>query len=141
MKQDPLTRSTKPRVLLAEDDPDQSEMLSETLEDEGYTVDTAFSGDAAFGKLQHNHYDLIILDIRMPGIDGTKVLRQFRKLERGYHVPVIIVSAFATEADVKRYKELGADTSFSKPYEMDQLLASVSSFVPSSKTNGRSHDD
>lgn len=136
MKQDPLTRSIKPRVLLAEDDPDQSEMLCETLEDEGYTVDTAFSGDAAFGKLLHNQYDLIILDIRMPGIDGGTVLRQFRKVEIGLHVPVIVVSAFATEADVKRYKELGANASFSKPYEMDTLLAAVASFVPPAKKNG-----
>ena len=51
MKQDPLTRSIKPRVLLAEDDPDQSEMLCETLEDEGYTVDTAFSDPLTAGAL------------------------------------------------------------------------------------------
>lgn len=137
MLQDPLVRSLKPMVLLAEDDPDQSEMLSEILQREGYVVDTAYSGDAALHKLLNNPYDLIVLDIRMPGMDGGTVLRQFRKHETSGHVPVIVVSAFATEADVARYKTYGADASFSKPYEIDELLAAVAALVPSAKEHGR----
>jgi len=140
-KTDPLSRSIQPSVLLAEDDPDQSEMLSDVLTDEGYTVDAAYSGDTAFSKLMNNHYDLIILDIRMPGMDGMTVLRQYRKQEeKGRHIPVIVVSAFATERDIERYRQSGANLSFSKPYGMDELLSAISSFVPAAKRhdgNGR----
>ena len=130
MQQDPLVRSLKPAVLLAEDDPDQSEMLCDILQDEGYAVDAAYSGDTAFHKLTNNRYDLIVLDIRMPGMDGSTVLRQFRKHETNGHIPVIVVSAFATEADIQRYKAYGADASFSKPYDIDELLAAVESLAP-----------
>jgi DNA-binding response OmpR family regulator len=120
--------------------PDQSEMLSDALTDEGYTVDAAYSGDAAFNKLTSNHYDLIVLDIRMPGMDGVSVLREFRKKEKNSHVPVIVVSAFATSSDIERYRQTGADLSFSKPYAIDDLLGAIASFVPAMKVhqkNGR----
>jgi CheY-like chemotaxis protein len=138
MKPDPLTRSIRPTVLLAEDDPDQSEMLSDTLEEEGYTVDSAFSGDAAHNKLLHNQYDLVILDIRMPGMDGATVLRHFRKNEQpsGKHIPVIVVSAFATRQDVERYKQYGADASFAKPYDMNELISAIANFVPPARVGG-----
>ena len=137
MLQDPLTRSANPTVLLAEDDPDQSEMLSDILQHEGYAVDAAYSGDVAYRKLLHNSYDLIIFDIRMPGMDGGMVLRQYRKQETQSRVPIVVVSAFATDADIQRYKAYGADASFSKPYEIDELLATLTVLAPAAKVNVR----
>ena len=125
MIHDPLIRSIRPTVLLAEDDPDQSEMLSEILDAEGFNVDTAFSGDAALHKLRDHKYDLLILDIRMPGANGQEVLRQFRMGEKGGHTPVVIVSAFATEPEMRKYRLDGADDIFSKPYDIHELLAAV----------------
>lgn len=129
----PLTSVGQPMILLAEDDPDQSEMLAEALRDEGYLVDAAFSGDTANQKLQHHQYDLIILDIRMPGMDGEAVLKQLRTREITAKVPVFVVSAFATETDMRRYAASGATGSFAKPYELDELLAHIAKFVPGKK--------
>ena len=120
---------TKPTILLAEDDPDQSDMLKETLEDEGYAVDTAFSGEAAFHKLLHHDYQLAIMDVRMPGMSGLDVLKQLRLRENGHHLPVVMVSAFATAADLKRYRAQGADAVFAKPYNLDQLLQTIAELV------------
>ena len=125
MIHDPLIRSNRPTILLAEDDPDQSEMLSDALDAEGFNVDTAFSGDAALHKLINRTYDLLILDVRMPGVQGSELLRRFRKGETKGHTPVIIVSAFATEPEMRKYRLDGADDSFSKPFEIPELIAAI----------------
>src|SRR3569623_180185 len=101
----PLSSNGKPVILLVEDDPDQSDMLREALEDEGYRVETAFSGDVALRKLFQHEYALVLLDIRMPGLDGVTVLKRYRKEKIGNHAPVIVVSAFATDADLITYRE------------------------------------
>ena len=130
MYKNPLTlKQEKPRLLFAEDDPDQSEMMTEALQDAGYIVDTAFSGEAAERKLRRNKYDLIVLDVRMPGVDGVTLLRRIRKHEQGARVPVIMASAFATDRDLEHYKEIGADTGFSKPYETSDLVNAVATLL------------
>lgn len=123
-----IERPVKPVVLIAEDDPDQSDMLREILLDEGYAVETAFSGDVAIRKMLRQPYALVILDIRMPGIDGTQVLRQFRR--ENPNAPVVIVSAFATQADMERYKSYGANASLAKPYDIDELLDLLAKWAP-----------
>lgn len=125
------SRDADPIILLAEDDPDQSDMLKDTLQDEGYVVETAFSGDVAYQKLLDYTYALIILDIRMPGLNGGTVLKALRLKKSKSEAPVIIVSAFATEADMERYRVDGANASLSKPYDIEELLALVASFIPS----------
>ena len=110
-------------VLVAEDDPDQSDMVRDVLVDEGYAVETVFSGEAALKKLLKKPYNLVILDIRMPGLDGASVLKQFRQQNKD--VPVVVVSAFATEADMQKYRSYGADGCLSKPYEVHELLSLV----------------
>jgi DNA-binding response OmpR family regulator len=125
-----LNPPQQPTILIAEDDPDQSDMLRETLQEEGYTVETAFSGDVAYRKLLERHYDLVILDIRMPGLDGATVLKAYRLKHKLEEAPVLIVSAFATEPDVKRYRAAGANACLSKPYSIDELLSVVAFLIP-----------
>ena len=120
----------KARILLAEDDPDQSDMLRDALQDEGYEVHTAFSGDMAFSKLTDHSYDLVLLDIRMPGLNGGTVLKALRLKKTKLEAPVIILSAFATEADMKRYRADGANAAISKPYDMNELLQLVAQLIP-----------
>ncbi|HYG76882.1 MAG TPA: response regulator transcription factor [Planctomycetota bacterium] len=120
---------SRPKILIAEDDPDQSEMLSDVLKDSGYEVDCALRGDDAFRKLSERRYDLIILDIRMPGLNGGTVLKAFRLKNSLPRTPVIVVSAFASGADKARYKKDGADMSFSKPYELNELLQGISALL------------
>ena len=120
-----LSINDKPVVLLAEDDPDQSDMLSEALQDEGYCVDAAFSGDTALKKLFQHDYAVVLMDIRMPGLDGITVLKKYRKEKAGRQSPVLVVSAFATDSELKQYQQVGADGGFSKPYDLNVLLAAV----------------
>lgn len=125
-----LDLRTRPTILLAEDDPDQSDMLRDVLEDEGYHVETAFSGDVAYQKLLDKKYDLIMLDIRMPGLNGGTVLKAFRQRNANPHVPVVVVTAFATEPDMLRYRGDGADACISKPYDMNELVNLVERLAP-----------
>jgi len=122
--------STAPAILIAEDDPDQSDMLKDILEHEGFRVETAFSGDVAYAKLIGHSYDLVILDIRMPGLNGGTVLKTYRASGANHHVPIIIVSAFATEADMQRYKADGANASLAKPYDIQELLDLIGQLLP-----------
>jgi len=126
----PLEQNTRRVALIAEDDPDQSDMLRDTLQDEGYTVDTAFSGDVAYQKLLNHKYDLVILDIRMPGLNGGTVLKALRLKKSKAELPVIILSAFATETDMRRYRADGANAALAKPYEINELLSVIACLVP-----------
>ena len=121
--------SGQPAILLAEDDPDQSDMLREVLEDEGYRVETAFSGDAALHKLEQHTYALIILDIRMPGLDGSGVLKACRKMEHRKTAPIIVVSAFASGTELQQYRAEGAAASLAKPYAIEELLSIIASLA------------
>jgi len=126
----PLEQNTRRVALIAEDDPDQSDMLRDTLQDEGFTVDTAFSGDVAYQKLLNHKYDLVILDIRMPGLNGGTVLKALRLKKSKAELPVIILSAFATETDMRRYRADGANAALAKPYEINELLSVIACLVP-----------
>jgi len=120
----PLTHHRRV-ILIAEDDVDQSDMLRETLEEEGYSVDTAFAGDSALKKLLEHDYGLILLDIRMPGLDGVSVLRRYQKERSGKKAPVVVLSAFATAAELASHCKAGAAAAYAKPYELNALLASI----------------
>ena len=107
-------------ILLAEDDPDQSDMLRESLEEEGYAVETAFSGNVALRRLGDRRYAAAIMDVRMPGIHGSTILSVFKALD--LKTPVIMVSAFITPEDMEKYKRDGAAASFSKPLDVPRLM-------------------
>jgi DNA-binding response OmpR family regulator len=132
-----LRTASQPTVLLAEDDPDQSDSLRETLEDEGYAVETAFSGDTALQKLLARKYDVVILDVRMPGLDGATVLRQLRQCPEKAGLPVVLVSAFASEADMQRYRAQGANASFAKPFDVKELLVTIATLRAGKRRSGR----
>jgi DNA-binding response OmpR family regulator len=129
-----LNTNTQRVALIAEDDPDQSDMLRDALQDEGFTVETAFSGDVAYDKLLNHRYDLVILDIRMPGLCGSTVLKALRQKKNKTELPVLVMSAFATDADMKRYYEAGANAALAKPYEIDDLLKVIARLVPKGAT-------
>ncbi len=119
---DPLTDTPEREVvLLAEDDPDQSDMLRELLEAHGYVVETAFSGDVALRRLTAKTYTAAVMDGRMPGLHGGTVLKACRALNR--KTPIVMVSAFATPADKERFQRDGAVASFSKPLKVAELLS------------------
>lgn len=111
------------RLLLVEDDPLLGDGLQRALRADGYTVDWVDRGDQVLGALEREHFDLVLLDVGLPGLDGVQVLKKLRGGENP--VPVIIVSARDTLDDRIRGLDAGADDYLTKPFETDELRARI----------------
>lgn len=109
------------RILLVEDDPLLASGLLEALRRAGYTVEHVGDGRAAVAALAHNEFDLMVLDLGLPRLDGTEVLKSLRAM--GNALPVLILSARDATRDRILGLDLGADDYLVKPFELDELLA------------------
>ena len=109
------------RILLVEDDPQLGESLEAALRLEQYAVDWLRSGDPVRAALQATPYDLVILDLGLPGVPGMQVLRQLRRDK--HLLPVLLLTARNTLADKIDGLDSGADDYLAKPFEMDELFA------------------
>ena len=107
---------TKKRVLLVDDHPKLANFVRIALKGAGFEVTTASSGQEGLEFVRSNHFDVILLDIRMPDMNGFEVLREIRRFSR---TPVIAFSA--TLEYSTRALESGANAFLSKPFKMDQL--------------------
>lgn len=114
------------RILVVEDDVSVNEMITEYLEKENYTVISAFEGEEGLNFFLNQSFDLVILDIMMPKLNGIDVLKRIR-LENT--VPVLIVSAKDTDAEKVIGLELGADDYLTKPFSMIELSARVKAAI------------
>jgi DNA-binding response OmpR family regulator len=110
------------KILVVEDDLEINKLVSEHLQREGYLVDSVFSGEDAFLNLAMGYYQMVILDIMMPKIDGYEVLRKIRQKS---NTPVLILSAKSQETDKIIGLGLGADDYMTKPFGMGELTARV----------------
>ncbi|AKG35623.1 response regulator transcription factor [Paenibacillus durus] len=110
------------QILVVEDDLEICQLVAHALVKEGYRVDTVHNGADTFHRFKHGSYDLIVLDIMLPGMDGLEVLRRIRE---EYQVPVLILSAKDTEVDKILGLGLGADDYLTKPFLVGELLARV----------------
>ncbi len=110
------------RILVVDDDLQILSVLKRGLAFEGYTVDTAESGDKALAIALRTPPDLVVLDIMMPGIDGIEVTKRLRQ---GSDVPVLLLTAKATILDKVVGLDAGADDYLVKPFALDELLARV----------------
>ncbi len=115
----------KKRLLLVEDEADLVEVVKIRLEANGYDVLTAIDGQQALDKARNQNPDLIILDLMLPKIDGYKVCRMLKFDEKYKHIPVIMFSARAQEADKKLGEEVGADAYLVKPFEPEVLISKI----------------
>ena len=111
------------RILIADDDCSLLEQLRQILTSRRYIVETAMDGEKALDKLFETPFDLIILDIMMPKIDGLTVLEDARKA--GIDAPVLMLTAKGDAANKVRGLDLGADDYLAKPFSLDELLARV----------------
>ena len=109
-----------PKVLVVDDDPAVIRMVSLSLITDGFDVSTAGDGLQGLERLEAQSFDVIVLDLQMPRMDGRAFFREMRS--RGYETPVVILSAYG--ADVAR-SELKANGAFSKPFDPDDLSAVV----------------
>ena len=116
----------KYRLLIAEDDVSLRHIVSAFFIKNGFEVDEAADGIEACGLVMHNRYDVIILDIMMPGKDGIEVCSFIRTR---YDVPVIFLTALGTESDIINGYEAGADEYVTKPFSTKLLLVKVNALI------------
>ena len=110
------------RILVVEDDPDINRLLCRVLEGAGYQCRPAFSGSEALLWAERYDYDLILLDLMLPGLTGEEFIRQLR---RGKTMPILVLSAKASLEDRVNVLRLGADDFLPKPFDNDEVLARV----------------
>lgn len=113
------------RILLAEDEPQLNRVVKVALESVGYQVDTVFDGEQAISAAKSNPYDVIILDIMMPVLDGIEVLKQIRA--NGDKTYVMMLTAKAEIDDRVIGLESGADDYLTKPFSLKELIARLRS--------------
>lgn len=116
-------------ILIVDDEPANVDMLSQELEEEGYSILTASDGEAALIKVQEHSPDLILLDVMMPGVDGFSVCRILKGSGKTLLIPVILLTALRAHEDRVRGIEAGADDFISKPFERNELLAKIRSLL------------
>ena len=111
------------RILVVEDEPTISTGLRDDLEIEGFTVEVTEDGNAALSRILEGKFDLILLDLMLPGMDGFTVCREARL--KGDHTPIIMLTAKGQEVDKIVGLELGADDYVTKPFSRRELLARI----------------
>ncbi len=121
-------------VLVVEDEASLNETLRFNLEREGYAVHTAADGETGLQLARTHSPDLIILDVMLPALSGTEVLRRLRS--DGSDVPVLLLTARTAEIDRVQGLDLGADDYITKPFGLAELLARVRAHLRRSATNG-----
>ena len=120
------------RVLLAEDNSVNQRLATRLLEREGHAVEIAASGQEALDKLEHGRFDLVLMDVQMPDLDGVEATRRIRERERGAHrrVPIVAMTAQAADGDRKRCLQAGMDAYITKPVHVPELVSILESVVP-----------
>ncbi len=111
------------RLLVVEDDPMIGEDLEEGLRQENYAVDWVRDGEAAVLALRQQVYDLLLLDLGLPGRSGSEVLKAYR--DQGGDIPALIISARDTPADRVMTLDAGADDYLIKPFDFGELMARI----------------
>lgn len=109
------------RILLVEDDMAIAQSLKEGLEDEAYAVDVAHDGDEGYRTAMADEYDVIILDVMLPEMNGYEVCRALRK--DGNQTPILMLTARDAERDIVEGLDMGADDYLAKPFSFEVLLA------------------
>src|SRR5690242_3938233 len=123
--------NTKPSILLAEDEENLHEALKLNLELEGYEVSSVFQGNEVLQKVQQEYFDLLILDIMLPGMDGISVTETIRV--QNNEIPILILSAKNTNADKVLGLKKGADDYLTKPFNLEELLLRVQKLIEKNK--------
>ncbi|MBE9064851.1 response regulator transcription factor [cf. Phormidesmis sp. LEGE 11477] len=114
-------------VLFAEDEPKIASFVQIGLKEQGFVVDYCDHGDAAYEKATQNEYDVILLDIMMPGKDGLFILKNLRQI--GRNTPVILLTARDELDDRLQGLNLGADDYIAKPFFVEELIARIHAVV------------
>ena len=123
----PATGAARPRVLVVDDEASIRDLLSKTLALAEYDVDVSPDGRSALERMRLYPYDLLIADLKMPGIDGLTVIREAKRLHAG--LPVIIITGYSTESAAIEALNLGVAGYLTKPFRVPQVLAAASKAI------------
>jgi DNA-binding response OmpR family regulator len=115
------------KVLIIDDEVDLVETIRFPLELEGFQVLAAYNGEEGLNQARSENPDLILLDLMLPKLDGYKVCRLLKFDERYKHIPIFMLTAKTQEKDKILGKETGADEYFTKPFDIDELIAKIKS--------------
>lgn len=124
--------NTPARILIVDDEPSITEFVSYAMQKEGYLTEIASDGEEALRKKEQQHFDLFILDIMLPGIDGYELCRRIRTK---MSTPILFLSARDTELNKVVGLELGADDYLAKPFGVRELLARTRALLRRSQGN------
>ncbi len=117
------------KILYVEDHPAQRDILAQMLELGGFEVETAADGKEGVEKALSWLPDVILMDLRMPRMDGFEAIELIRKNEATANTPIIAISAWASGKHRKRAMEVGATEHFTKPVDLNRLMNTVKSYV------------
>jgi DNA-binding response OmpR family regulator len=118
-------------LLVVEDDPDILSMMREALTRQGYQVSTATSGREVLGEVARSQPDLILLDLKMPGMDGYEVIRQLKSDQDTQSIPIIVTTAspLDKERDKIRVLGMGATQYITKPLSLSSLISEIKNAI------------
>jgi putative AdoMet-dependent methyltransferase len=126
------------RILLVDDEPDILDVCQRILETDGYQVETAPSGDAALEQVRQRSYDLLITDIKMPGMDGLELVRTVKQIAP--HIPCVIMTGFSTMDTTLEALKLGVDEYVIKPFAPEELTIAVGKALEKTNLNRQVKD-
>jgi excisionase family DNA binding protein len=118
-----VARPVHPRVLVVDDEASIRDLLAKTLALAEYDVDTAADATTALSRVRSAEYDLMIADLRMPGMDGLTLIRQVKRIKA--ELPVIIITGFSSEASAIEAVNLGVAGYLRKPFRVPEVLAAA----------------
>jgi excisionase family DNA binding protein len=119
----PVAREGRPRVLVVDDEASIRDLLAKTLALAEYDVETAPDGHAAIERMRVGSYDLLIADLKMPGVDGLTLIREAKRLKAD--MPVIIITGYSTESSAIDAVNLGVAGYLTKPFRVPQVLSAA----------------
>ena len=130
-------QAPKSRLLLADDSPDNRLVISAFLKRLPFEIEIAENGSVAVDKFARGHYDLVLMDIQMPVLDGHTAVRMMRKFESERHLPatpILALTASTLEDDVRKALEAGCGAHVAKPIRKEALLAAIAAALESTTT-------
>ena len=131
-----MGQMSKKRVIVVEDERDMADLIAARLKRESYQVECAYDGIEALKKIRADAPDAVLLDLMLPELSGTEVLRELRNDPRTAGVPVVILTAKSEESDVIVGLQLGADDYVTKPFSMSVLLARLEAVLRRAAAGG-----
>ena len=123
------TRITNKKVLIVDDEEHIRELIKFNLKKEGYDIEVAVNGTEALNIIREIKFDLILLDLMLPEIDGLEVCKEIRRNEETSDIPVMMITAKGEEFDKVLGLELGADDYITKPFSIRELMARVKALL------------